>query len=372
MSIQRRQTKTGKATFRVMWRDHTDAQRSKTFTTLGDAKRFDAQLQLGHVPDTSSADGKITVTQWVEEWFTVFSNQWAQKTVLDRAGICDKWIVPMIGSQPLVAITGRSLRSYRQDLLEAGASNNRANKVLSVISAMLTNAVDSGLVDTNVALGIRGLPVHKKAITVPGPLAVEEWRHWMPTDRDRLIVSLIAYSGIRPGELCGLQWKHVHTHHLLIEQSAQVGEIKSTKTNKVRSIELCKALADELAEYRPDNADPEDLVIQGTKGGILNWHNWYNRVWGDARKHVTASNRAYDLRHTFASMQIHAGRNIMQVAAELGHAKPSMTTDTYAHVFTESQMESRMTVDDAILAARIAIAAAPPVSRQAASLDASE
>lgn len=365
MSIHRRQTKAGKATYRVMWRDHDDRQRSKTFTALADAKRFDAQLQLGHVPDTH-ADGKVTMAQWIEEWFMTFSNQWAVNTISDRANICEKWILPMIGSQPLAGITGRSLRAFRQDMLEAGATNSRANKVMSVISAALTNAVDTGLIDTNPAFGVRGLPVHKTAITVPGPLAVEEWRHWMPTDRDRLIVSLIAYSGIRPGELCGLQWKHVHPHHLLIEQSAQHAEIKSTKSNKVRSVELCEALREELAAYRPDDADPEGFVVTGARGGILSWRNWYRRVWGDARRHVSASNRAYDLRHTFASMQIHSGRNIMQVASELGHAKASTTSDVYAHVFTESQMESRMTVDDAIRVARTAIAARPPASQQPA------
>lgn len=371
MSIQKRQRATGKTVYRVMWRDHEGAQRSQSFKTLGDAKRFDAQLELGHVPEARSADAKMTVAGWIQEWFDTYSSEWRTTTHLTRANICDKWILPMIGTQPLAAVTSRSCRAFRQQMLDNGATKSRANTVMTVFSAAMTAAADSGVIDQNPVYGIRRLGVQKASINAPAPLAVEEWRHWMPTDRDRLIVSLIAYAGIRPGELCGLQWKHVHPNHLLIVQSGQYGEIEPTKTGKFRSIELCEALREELAAYRPANADPDAFVIAGVKGGMLSWRNWYRRVWGDARKHVSADNRAYDLRHTFASLQIHSGRNVMQVAAELGHAKPTMTLDTYAHVFTESQMQSRMGVDEAILLARKEIAERSTVIQQAA-LDASE
>ena len=356
MSTHKPQPKTGKPPFRGRCRDHPDANPPKPFTSRPDAKPFDAQRQLGHTPDTNTADGKMTLSDWIGEWFDTYSSEWRTTTQLTRANICDKWILPMIGKQPLAGITSRSLRAFRQEMLDNGATKSRANTVMSVLSAAMTAAADSGVIDQNPVYGIRRLGVQKASINAPAPLAVEEWRHWMPTDRDRLIVSLIAYAGIRPGELCGLQWKHVHPNPLLIVQSGQYGKIEPTKTGKFRSIELCEALREELAAYRPANADPDAFVIAGTRGGMLSWRNWYRRTWGDARAHVSANNRAYDLRHTFASLQIHSGRNVMQVAAELGHAKPTMTLDTYAHVFTESQMQSRMSVDDAIALARTEIA----------------
>jgi site-specific recombinase XerD len=44
--------------------------------------------------------------------------------------------------------------------------------------------------------------------------------------------------------------------------------------------------------------------------------------------------RPYDLRHSFASLMIQSGYSPVELAAELGHA-PTLTLDTYAHVFSE-------------------------------------
>ncbi|WP_297452467.1 tyrosine-type recombinase/integrase [uncultured Corynebacterium sp.] len=41
----------------------------------------------------------------------------------------------------------------------------------------------------------------------------------------------------------------------------------------------------------------------------------------------------HDLRHTAASLLISAGANVLQVQRQLGHAKPSITLDTYSHLF---------------------------------------
>lgn len=44
--------------------------------------------------------------------------------------------------------------------------------------------------------------------------------------------------------------------------------------------------------------------------------------------------RPYYLRHSFASLMIQAGYSPVELAAELGHA-PTLTLNTYAHVFSE-------------------------------------
>lgn len=363
VSIHKRIGANGKNTFRVMWRDADGVQRSKSFKSQTEAKSFNAEVVLGRTPLRRVSDNKTTVKSWIEEWFATYSSEWRVTTIRQRGNICDKWIVPMIGHKPLAGLTGRSVRMFRQDMLEDGASNNTANSVMSVLSAALTAAAEQGVIDQNPARGIRRLAVRKSAADALTPTEVEEYRFWMPTSRDRLIVSLVAYAGLRPAEVCGLQWKHVRANHILVEQSAQDHEIVPTKTGKTRIVELCDALRDEIDAYRPVDADAEDLVITGERGGILNWKNWFRRVWSEAGDHVGYNFRPYDLRHTFASLQIHSGKNVMQVAGELGHANPTMTLNVYGHVFTESQVQSRVSVDDAIRAARTELAARPPRSQ---------
>ncbi len=43
----------------------------------------------------------------------------------------------------------------------------------------------------------------------------------------------------------------------------------------------------------------------------------------------------HDLRHRYASVKLREGVPITDLAAQLGHAKKSMTLDTYSHVMID-------------------------------------
>ncbi len=62
--------------------------------------------------------------------------------------------------------------------------------------------------------------------------------------------------------------------------------------------------------------------------------------------------RPYDLRHSAASLWLHEGRSVVEVAAWLGHA-PTMTLDTYAHLIAELDPDDeRRTAEEEITRAR--------------------
>lgn len=50
--------------------------------------------------------------------------------------------------------------------------------------------------------------------------------------------------------------------------------------------------------------------------------------------------RIHDLRHGVATMLVTQGVHMRVVAEQLGHANPSMTARTYAHIVPESQREA--------------------------------
>jgi integrase len=52
--------------------------------------------------------------------------------------------------------------------------------------------------------------------------------------------------------------------------------------------------------------------------------------------------RTHDLRHTFASMLIREGADVVFVARQLGHANPAMTLRVYAHLFDSEAQATRM------------------------------
>ena len=53
------------------------------------------------------------------------------------------------------------------------------------------------------------------------------------------------------------------------------------------------------------------------------------------------------LRHTHASNLIRANENIKKVQKRLGHSTPSITTDTYAHLFKEDVDRDKIAIANA-------------------------
>ena len=82
--------------------------------------------------------------------------------------------------------------------------------------------------------------------------------------------------------------------------------------------------------------------------------NWRNRRFVPAARAagIEGAVRPYDLRHAAASLWLHEGRSVVEVAAWLGHA-PTMTLDTYGHVMAEvAEAGERLSAEAAIRAAR--------------------
>lgn len=372
MSIHKRPD-SKRSPWRVMYRDADGHQRSKSFATHKDAVAFDASMKTlpqaqrprpqapaaaSLLDEVNAESGDMLLRDWLTTWFANYGRMWAPKTLDDRAGVCARWITPNLGDIPLNQISVRLINRFRTRLAEQGASNNRINAVTTILSAALTAARDDGLIEQNVWLGQRRLPHAKKAIRPLTPLEVEAIRYAMPTPRDKIIVSLIAYAGLRPGEVCGLTWGHIRDDVILVEQSVQKATVGPTKTRRVRTVRIMPCLADDLAAYGR-GADNE-FVVPGERGGPLNWNIWGQRVW-----RVFVPDRTitpYHLRHTFASLALHEGRSLPWIAGEMGHASPTTLLDHYAHLYQEAELATRVPMDEAVRAAR----STPPSAAQPA------
>ena len=51
--------------------------------------------------------------------------------------------------------------------------------------------------------------------------------------------------------------------------------------------------------------------------------------------------RFHDLRHTFASLLIAEGLNVVFVSRQMGHASPDITLRVYAHVWDSAEHSSK-------------------------------
>jgi integrase len=244
------------------------------------------------------------------------------------------------------------VQAWLADLSRDGHPPSQRNQALRVLSACLGEAVKQGKLPTNPCAGVRKAPQAPTSAQALTPDQVEAVRASM-APRDALVVSLMAYAGLRPEEVVALTWGDVGPV-LVIDKAYTYGAPKTTKSGRRRTVEVVGPLAADLDAYRPAHAAPWHLVVQATRGGHLDWKNWTRRQWHDAATAAGVQAKPYDLRHTYCSLLINEGRSVLLVAAAMGHANSQLTLDTYSHLFDAAGPAHAVAMVDAVEAARAA------------------
>jgi site-specific recombinase XerD len=147
-------------------------------------------------------------------------------------------------------------------------------------------------------------------------------------ERDRLLLALFAYAGLRRSELLGLDWDDVDLHRRLIR-------VRRAKGGRQRVVPLHPALVslfvDYLATRGPAAQGPLFVGVQGRRLSqtiLTQTFIRYARAAGvTKRKRITP----HTLRHVFASELLRAGANLRQIQELLGH-KHLDSTQRYTHV----------------------------------------
>lgn len=166
--------------------------------------------------------------------------------------------------------------------------------------------------------------------------------------RDATILSVLAYSGIRPGELRALRWRDFRSRTLLVN---------AEKTRRRRTVRLLAPLQADLEDWRRVSSEPDEgtLVFGGDHGEQWSanaFEKWRQRRFVKlAAKIGVGGARPYDLRHSFASLLLHEGRDVIYVARQLGHGA-ELTLRTYGHVIEELEDAPQLPAEEAIRAAR--------------------
>ncbi|MFK5688736.1 tyrosine-type recombinase/integrase [Ornithinimicrobium sp. LYQ92] len=265
---------------------------------------------------------------------------WAESTRARNRSVLDNHVLPVWGKVPLSRVTFEGVQGWVSDLQRAGLAAATVRKVAGVLSSVLRYAVKSKRLVVNPAEGI-SLPSQKltprrylDARQVEG-LAEAAGEH------GRDVVLVLAYCGLRIGELSALRARNVLLlrRRLTIEES--VTEVNgrlawsSPKDHQRRSVPFPSFLAESLAR-RVDGLDKEDLVFGSPQGGVLRVRNM-RRGWFDAAAEDAGLTglTPHELRHTAASMAVSAGASVLALQRMLGHEKPSVTLDVYSDLFDE-------------------------------------
>ena len=126
---------------------------------------------------------------------------------------------------------------------------------------------------------------------------------------------------------------------LTIERAASDGEVKPTKSEARRAVDLTPRLAEALAQWQSageltalnTGTEPSPWMFPTSTGTLIEVVAVGKRFRLVLRKAGLPAFRLYDLRHSYASQLLAEGAPITYVAAQLGHARPTTTLAHYAH-----------------------------------------
>ena len=152
--------------------------------------------------------------------------------------------------------------------------------------------------------------------------------------RDAEAVRVAAYSGLRLGEQLALRWRDVDWAGsvMTISRAVSAGVEGPTKTGHVRRVPMADQAAAALKRLaaRPDFTSPDDYVFCNAYGRRLDGSALRRRYKHARDKTGLRPLRWHDLRHTFGSLLVAGGVDLVSVQDAMGHSQLA-TTSRYLH-----------------------------------------
>ena len=279
-----------------------------------------------------------TVGEWLTTWLAATAGRAAAVTHAGYAAVVRLYVLPGLAPVRLCDLDALAVEAWLAGLKAAGASDDLRQRAGAVLRNALNAAVRLGALAANPMAGRVRLPAperaEKKAMSAAQAAAVCAAAAAFGVAH---AVRLWLDAGLRPGEMFALDWADIDpvagTVSVRRAVDRKTNAVKAVKTPKSRrSIPLSAATLAALAAARPSAGGP---VLPTASGG-----RWWagNFARGVARPLFAAAGLKglgfdrYTFRHTMASALLSAGVPLLVVSRRLGHAKPSVTLDTYGHL----------------------------------------
>lgn len=336
-----RTTRYGKGRrWQAVWTDGRGGELKESHRTKDAAQAWiqeqDDKRRQGFTP----GGPRVTVTEAGQRWLTARVG-WEAKTRHEVEATWEKRIQPRFGDRLVDQVTRDDLRAWVAAMQAEGLSSRTISTYFGRIVALFSWCVGEKLLPSSPAAGVELPKARRRARHF---LQVAEfWAlHGAMSSHYQDALWLDVTTGLRPGELWELRGQDVGARRRRLRVERAVTEVDgrlvigSTKTGEPREVPLLDDVETMLQE-RAERAGPDGLLFPTARGAQVRVTNFNTQYWTKAveRAGLPAGLRMYDLRHTAASWAIRSGASVLSVQRMLGHATPTETLNTYAHLFED-------------------------------------
>jgi len=268
---------------------------------------------------------------------------------------------------------------YKKLINDKGLSVKTVKNVHLVLHKALQEAFEREYIPRNVVSiskvpTMKSLNKKKKEIEI---YSVSEQRKLIEeAKKDKVygyVVIMALYSGMRKGEILGLQWSDIDFKKKLINIDKQVNRLKDYSENAKSKTKLG------IEYYTKTNNSTRQIPLSNNLIFILKqlkkFQEWNKKVLGSKYydynmvfcredgyyldpdtvlyKYHKLADKAnikrctfHALRHTFATRALESGMDIKMTSNILGHANVYFTLDTYTHTLLENKISEMEKLDN--------------------------
>lgn len=352
------------AKVQARWKDG-ERWRAKTFTapTLDEAR----DMANDHLVAMRRArrDGRpvtpslMTVADLVDVYIERQRASWSGWTEVSNRKHYRNYILPALGDVRLTNLSKADVQHFIDHLVRRLQATS-VRQVVGLLRAACNHAVDLEIIPKSPAAGTKCPQVQRTKHQV-----------WSVSDTSRMLQAiaddpyldafyrLTLGTGLRPGEIRGLQWDDLDLtggsitirRTATVDRDGQAIVGDRTKTGRDRRIALAPGIVAALITWRQRQAE----FLQEAPRRQMRPFVFSERADGSMpaytvlrKRHEHAIQRAHvpritlhELRHTFATIAIETGAlNPLVASLVLGHSNVRMTLDTYTHPSTSMQTMS--------------------------------
>ena len=323
------------------------------FTTRREAQKALREAMASFDSSRFVERSTSSVRAFLEEWHPSVRSSLRPSTWANYGDYMRAYVIPHIGDTRLQELTARRLNTLYGKLLTegrvrgpGGLAPKTVQNVHRMLHRALSDAVRWELLPRNVAEDAQPPRVARSRLRIWTPEQLRDFVNHVQNDRFAALWLLACTTGIRRGELAGLELGDVDLQHgriaptttrVTVSGRAEASEPKTDAGR--RSLALDPMTWSSLANY---------IEAWTTERRLLGQHGQLLFVWPDGRplhpdtitalfrRHCETAGlpviRLHDVRHSYATAALRAGMPPKVISERLGHATVAFTLQTYAHV----------------------------------------
>ena len=308
------------------------------------AKYFPKSARLAEI---KAAENQINAVSSKAPVFSKYCEIWvADKEIEWRSSYAEKirivirkYLTPYFGTISVINIKKSDILGFRSSLAKVTYGNNqeclspsRINQIMTVLRMILDSASERYDFDSPYK-NIKSLKEGRIEVT---PFSLEEVQRIITSVRDdfKPYYTIRFFTGMRTSEIDGLQWKNIdlQRREIHIREALVNGVLGGTKTyGSDRTIQMNDRVYQAFLQQKSLNNGKSDFVFCNRDGGPLDYRLVNKRVWHPILRFLGLTpRRAYQTRHTAATLWLSAGENPEWIARQLGHSTTEMLFRVYS------------------------------------------